>query len=162
MLKDKIWSWEKARKKRHEIQLSGKKLVFTNGCFDILHAGHIHYLSEAAQLGDLLIVGLNSDSSVQTLDKSPARPLQNQDSRALVMAALEFVHAVVVFEQSNPQALIEWLTPDILVKGSDYTLETIVGAQWVIDHGGMVKTLEFIPGYSTTLIEQKILNSSRE
>lgn len=162
MLKDKIWSWEMAQKQRHAIQLSGKKMVFTNGCFDILHAGHIHYLSEAAQLGDFLIVGLNSDSSVQLLDKSPARPLQKQDSRAMVMAALGFVHAVIVFDQSSPQELIEWLTPDILVKGSDYTLETIVGAQWVMDHGGMVKTLEFIPGYSTTLIEQKILDCRRE
>lgn len=134
-------------------------MVFTNGCFDILHAGHVHYLEAAAQLGDGLLVALNTDESVQRLDKSPARPLQSEFSRSHVMAALGFVTGVVLFNEDTPKEIIEHITPHILVKGADYAIENIVGAQWVIKHGGEVKTLEFLPGYSTTQIEKKILSA---
>jgi rfaE bifunctional protein nucleotidyltransferase chain/domain len=132
-------------------------MVFTNGCFDILHAGHVHYLEAASQLGDGLLVALNTDESVQRLEKSPARPLQSSNSRSRVMAALGFVTGVVLFNEDTPKEIIEYITPHILVKGADYAIENIVGANWVLQHGGEVKTLEFVPGYSTTQIEKKIL-----
>jgi rfaE bifunctional protein nucleotidyltransferase chain/domain len=132
-------------------------MVFTNGCFDILHAGHVHYLEAASQLGDGLLVALNTDESVHRLEKSPARPLQSSNSRSRVMAALGFVTGVVLFNEDTPKEIIEYITPHILVKGADYAIENIVGANWVLQHGGEVKTLEFVPGYSTTQIEKKIL-----
>lgn len=159
---DKIWTWEQAQSNANALKAEGKSIVFTNGCFDILHAGHVHYLEEASKLGDCLIVGLNTDKSVQHLEKSPARPLQSETSRARVMSALGFVTAVVLFNQDTPKVLIECLTPNVLVKGSDYTIENIIGADWVISHGGSVKILEFLPGYSTTSIEQKILDSHKK
>jgi rfaE bifunctional protein nucleotidyltransferase chain/domain len=146
-------SWRKLCEKHNE------KVVFTNGCFDILHAGHVTYLEEAAQLGNKLIVAINADASVQLLEKSPARPLQSQESRAKVMAALQFVDCVIIFSEPTPKEVIELLTPDILVKGSDYQINNIVGADWVIKHGGEVKTLDFVPGYSTTAIERKIITA---
>ena len=148
---DEAISWRQLCKKQKD------KVVFTNGCFDILHAGHVTYLEEAAQLGNKLIVAINADTSVQQLEKSPARPLQSQESRAKVMAALQFVDCVVIFSEPTPKEIIQELTPDILVKGSDYQISNIVGADWVIQHGGEVKTLDFVPGYSTTAIEKKII-----
>ncbi|HYK75902.1 MAG TPA: D-glycero-beta-D-manno-heptose 1-phosphate adenylyltransferase [Daejeonella sp.] len=135
-----------------------KKIVFTNGCFDLLHLGHIDYLSKAADLGDKLVIGLNSDSSIAGL-KGPGRPLTNQQSRAAILAALFFVDAVILFDEPTPAELIKTVKPDVLVKGADYTIDQIVGAKEVIDNGGTVKTIEFLPGYSTTSIEQKIKNS---
>lgn len=157
MTKHKIWTWDEAKSRIEQFQQMGKKMVFTNGCFDILHAGHVHYLEAAAELGDGLLVALNTDESVQRLEKSPARPLQSQTSRSHVMAALGFVTGVVLFNEDTPKEIIEYITPHILVKGADYSIENIVGADWVIQHGGEVKTLEFLPGYSTTQIEKKIL-----
>ncbi|MEK0439335.1 MAG: hypothetical protein RLZZ504_251 [Bacteroidota bacterium] len=157
MTKHKIWTWDEAKSHISQFRAEGKKMVFTNGCFDILHAGHVHYLEAAAELGDGLLVALNTDESVQRLEKSPARPLQSETSRSHVMAALGFVSGVVLFNQDTPKEIIEYITPQILVKGADYSIENIVGADWVLQHGGEVKTLDFLPGYSTTQIEKKIL-----
>jgi len=157
MTDQKIWTWDQAKEQIAQFRAVGKKMVFTNGCFDILHAGHVHYLEAASQLGDGLLVALNTDESVQRLEKSPARPLQSSNSRSRVMAALGFVTGVVLFNEDTPKEIIEYITPHILVKGADYAIENIVGADWVLQHGGEVKTLEFVPGYSTTQIEKKIL-----
>jgi rfaE bifunctional protein nucleotidyltransferase chain/domain len=143
------------------VKSQGKKIVFTNGCFDILHAGHVKYLEEASQLGDFFVVAINTDESVQRLEKSPARPLQNEFSRTHVMASLGFVDAVVLFNEDTPKEIIEIMTPDILVKGADYTIENIVGADWVIKHGGAVKTIEFLPGFSTSAVEKKIIETHK-
>ncbi len=129
--------------------------MFTNGCFDLLHLGHVDYLEKARNLGDRLIVGLNTDSSVGRF-KGPERPLQDQNSRARVLAALQFVDLVVFFDEDTPQNLISELVPNILVKGSDYLAENIVGADVVKKNGGVVKTIDFVPGYSTTRIVEKI------
>ncbi|GAB2976999.1 hypothetical protein GCM10027049_09990 [Mucilaginibacter puniceus] len=133
----------------------GKKVVFTNGVFDLLHIGHITYLAKAAELGDKLIIGLNSDTSVKRI-KGDDRPVNDQNSRAMLLAALFFVDAVVVFEQDTPQQLIATLLPDILVKGADYAVENIAGAKEVMANGGEVKTISFVDGYSSTSIIQKI------
>ena len=117
----KIWTRDTAAFMAESLRKQGKKLVFTNGCFDILHAGHVSYLAEAAALGDFLIVGVNSDSSVKMLEKSPARPLQNETSRSLVIAALQSVGAVVLFSEQTPKELIAEILPDVLVKGADYS-----------------------------------------
>lgn len=155
----KIWPQSEIIEKVAQLKKEGKSIVFTNGCFDILHAGHVQYLEEASELGDFLIVALNTDESVQRLDKSPARPLQNEYSRTHVMASLGFVGAVVLFNEDTPKEIIEMITPDILVKGADYTIENIVGADWVIKNGGSVKTIEFLTGYSTSAIERKIIQT---
>ncbi len=133
-------------------------IVFTNGCFDILHLGHIDYLTKAAQLGTKLIVGINTDASVKRLNKGDSRPLQNENARALIMASLRCVDAVVLFDEDTPLQLITAITPNILVKGGDYVPQNIVGYSHVIAHGGKVLTIPFLEGYSTTAIEQKIIN----
>mgnify|MGYP000451104946 CR=1 FL=1 len=133
-------------------------IVFTNGCFDILHKGHVDYLNKAADFGDKLIIGVNSDSSVREL-KGSNRPIQDEVSRCWLLASLECVSAVVVFSDQTPLKLIEVIKPDVLVKGGDYQLENIVGAQEVIENGGEVKIVEFLEGYSTSSIETKILRS---
>ncbi|MDP1726480.1 MAG: D-glycero-beta-D-manno-heptose 1-phosphate adenylyltransferase [Bacteroidota bacterium] len=133
----------------------GKKIVFTNGCFDILHRGHVDYLAKAADLGDVLVLGLNSDASVGRL-KGPNRPIQDELSRLHIIASLAFVDAVVLFDEPTPLALIELVQPDILVKGSDYKPEDIVGYDIVTAKGGSVKTIDFIEGYSSSLIIKKI------
>ena len=127
------------------------KIVFTNGCFDILHIGHVDYLEQAAGKGDRLIVGLNTDNSVKRL-KGPERPVNNEYARARVLAALQFVDAVILFDDDTPANLIEALCPDVLVKGDDYTDENIVGAKFVIANGGKVETIPLVPGVSTTNI----------
>ena len=134
---------------------SGQKIVFTNGVFDLIHTGHITYLAQAAGLGNKLIIGLNSDSSVKRL-KGDGRPVNNQDSRALLLAALLFVDAVVIFDEDTPAQLISTLLPDVLVKGADYSVENIVGAKEVLANGGEVKTINFIEGFSSTSIIEKI------
>jgi rfaE bifunctional protein nucleotidyltransferase chain/domain len=133
----------------------GKKVVFTNGCFDILHLGHVDYLERARALGDKLVLGLNTDDSVGRF-KGPSRPVQDQKSRALVLASLQFVDLVVFFNEDTPLNLISEIMPDILVKGSDYLAENIVGAEVVKKNGGVVKTIDFVPGYSTSRIIEKI------
>ncbi|WP_426668193.1 D-glycero-beta-D-manno-heptose 1-phosphate adenylyltransferase [Mucilaginibacter sp. McL0603] len=135
----------------------GKKIVFTNGVFDLLHIGHITYMAKAAELGDKLVIGLNSDSSVKRI-KGEDRPVNDQNSRAALLAALFFVDAIVVFEEDTPINVITTLMPDILVKGADYSIENIVGAKEVIANGGEVKTINFVEGYSSTSIIQKIRN----
>jgi len=136
-------------------QSKNEKVVFTNGCFDLLHLGHVDYLEKARGLGDRLVVGLNTDDSVSRF-KGPDRPLQDQNSRVRVLAALQFVDLVVFFNESTPLNLISELIPDVLVKGSDYLAENIVGADVVKKAGGKVETIDFVPGYSTTRIVDKI------
>lgn len=132
-----------------------EKIVFTNGCFDILHKGHIDYLARAANHGNVLIIGLNTDESVKRI-KGGDRPVQDEDSRALVMAALHFVDAVVFFDEDTPYNLIKMVEPDVLVKGSDYKPEEIVGYDIVSGNGGEVVTVDFVKGYSTSNIIEKI------
>ena len=151
----KIRSREEAGLQVAQWKNQGKKIVFTNGCFDLLHPGHIDYLSKAADLGDLLVIGLNTDTSVQRL-KGPHRPITDQYSRSVLMAALSFVDLVTLFDEDTPYELIQLISPDVLVKGGDYTPETIVGADWVTSRGGQVVVLPFLPGFSTTAIEEKI------
>lgn len=139
----------------------GEKIVFTNGCFDILHYGHLHYLADARGLGDRLVIGLNSASSVRRL-KGPTRPINDALTRSHMLAALEMVDVVVEFEADTPIELIKLLQPDILVKGGDWKPEQIVGADLVLASGGQVLSLPFVAGYSTTNIEQKILKRSPE
>ena len=136
------------------VKLHQQKIVFTNGCFDVLHFGHVHYLMEANALGDILVVGLNSDDSVRRL-KGPSRPINGEKERAFVLAALSCVDYVVVFEEDTPKELIETVRPDVLVKGGDYALDQIVGADFVTRNGGTVTTLPFVEGFSSTrIIEQ--------
>lgn len=138
-----------------EQKANGKTVVFTNGCFDILHLGHIDYLEKAKSLGDALIIGLNDDDSVRRL-KGPERPVNDKYARARMLAALHFVDAVCVFEEDTPGELIDNLVPNVLVKGGDYTIDTIVGAETVINNGGEVKTIELVDGFSTTGIIEKL------
>ncbi len=133
-----------------------KKVVFTNGCFDLLHVGHIRYLQEAKSLGDILVLGLNSDVSVRNL-KGESRPIQNELDRGEILAALACVDYVIVFSEETPLRLIEAVCPDILVKGGDWPLEKIVGAEVVSKRGGEVRTLQFVSGRSTSSIMEKIL-----
>jgi D-beta-D-heptose 7-phosphate kinase/D-beta-D-heptose 1-phosphate adenosyltransferase len=132
-------------------QQKGKKIVFTNGCFDILHRGHVTYLNQARDLGDLLIVGINSDESVKRL-KGPERPVNMLEDRAYVLSALKSVDYVIPFEEDTPLNLINLIMPDILVKGGDYTIDRIIGAQEVLAHGGRVEIIPFVPGKSTSAI----------
>ncbi len=132
-----------------------KKIVFTNGCFDLLHVGHIRYLAQAKKLGDFLIIGLNSDSSVKEL-KGEDRPINSFEDRATLLSAIESVDLVIMFEEQTPENLIKDIVPDILVKGGDYNIEDIVGYQTIIQNGGQVKTLSFYDGYSSTNYINKI------
>lgn len=157
MTRDKILELPKLEKRIAIWQEAGQEVVFTNGCFDILHLGHIDYLEKARKLGDRLVIGLNTDASVSRL-KGPQRPLNSEEARARMLAALEFVDAVTLFGEDTPKQLIETLKPDILVKGSDYLTENIVGADIVIAHGGRVETIDLVEGYSTTALIQKIKN----
>lgn len=136
---------------RNEERLHQQKIVFTNGCFDILHRGHITYLAQARQMGDLLVVGLNSDASVRRL-KGPERPVNDEQSRALLLAALEMVDYVVLFEEDTPYNLILKVKPDLLVKGGDYDIDNIVGADFVRQRGGEVRTIPFVQGFSSSSI----------
>jgi D-beta-D-heptose 7-phosphate kinase/D-beta-D-heptose 1-phosphate adenosyltransferase len=144
------------------LRAAGQRIVFTNGCFDILHAGHIQYLNQAARLGDALIVGLNSDASVQRL-KGPTRPLNAERDRAFLLAALSAVSHVTIFDQDTPLELITQVVPDVLVKGGDYRAEDIVGGAVVREAGGRVVVLPFVEGQSTTsLIERAQLTRNRQ
>ena len=134
---------------------AGKTITFTNGCFDLLHYGHIHYLAQAADLGDCLVVGINSDASVQRL-KGKHRPIKDEKNRAHILAALASVDAVILFEEDTPYNLIDLVQPDFLVKGGDWQPEQIVGSDIVLAQGGKVLSLPFIEGYSTTNLERRI------
>ncbi len=137
---------------------NGKKLVFTNGCFDLIHKGHLEYLSKAAELGDILIIGLNSDESVKRL-KGPGRPLHDMETRATLLASLLYVDAVIVFEEDTPIGLIERIQPDVLVKGGDYSPETIVGYDLVMKKNGKVIAMDLVEGFSTSNLIKKIQGS---
>lgn len=141
-------------------RFKSKKIVFTNGCFDLLHLGHIDYLSKAKDKGDLLIVGVNTNDSVKRLNKGGARPITDEHARASIIAALLFVDAVVLFDEDTPYELIRRVQPDILVKGSDYQARDIVGYDIVMAKGGRVETIDFLEGYSTTAIEEKIRSAN--
>jgi D-beta-D-heptose 7-phosphate kinase/D-beta-D-heptose 1-phosphate adenosyltransferase len=157
-LEDKILKLEEALLICRQERQAGKKLVFTNGCFDILHAGHVRYLREAKALGDILIVGLNSDASVRRL-KGNSRPVNNQIDRAIVLAGLSAVDVTCVFDKDTPYELIKALEPNVLVKGGDWRPDQIVGADIVLTSGGIVKSLNFVEGLSSTNIIDKMRNS---
>ncbi len=154
----KIQDWEAIQTTVADWKADGLKVVFTNGCFDILHYGHIHYLAEARSLGDKLVIGLNAAASVSRL-KGPHRPINDELTRTHLLAALQMVDAVVQFEQDTPYELIKIVQPDFLVKGGDWQPHEIVGADIVQAAGGEVCSLPYIEGYSTTNIEQKIKRS---
>lgn len=137
------------------LRFKNQQIVFTNGCFDILHRGHYEYLMKAASMGNIFIVGLNSDASVKRL-KGESRPIHNQESRALALASLQFVSAVVLFEEDTPYDLINFIKPNILTKGGDYSIATIVGSDLVLNNGGKVEVIPFVEGYSTTNIINKL------
>ncbi len=157
-IKSKIVSTEKAQTLAKEWKAEGLKIVFTNGCFDILHYGHIHYLADARAQGDKLIVGLNSNASVKRL-KGNHRPINDDLTRQHLLAAFECVDLVVEFAEDTPIELIKAIMPDLLVKGGDWKTEQIVGSKEVLANGGEVKSLAFVKGYSTTNIETKIKES---
>jgi D-beta-D-heptose 7-phosphate kinase/D-beta-D-heptose 1-phosphate adenosyltransferase len=136
----------------------GRKVVFTNGCFDILHRGHVEYLTKAKALGDVLLVGMNTDASVKRL-KGPQRPVVSQDDRAFVLAALRTIDYVCLFDEDTPYELIKAVVPDVLVKGGDWSIDAIVGKDIVEAAGGTVQTIDFVPDRSTTNIIEKISNS---
>ncbi|MCH4895318.1 D-glycero-beta-D-manno-heptose 1-phosphate adenylyltransferase [Marinilabiliaceae bacterium JC040] len=153
-----VKDWESISQKINLWNFKGEQIVFTNGCFDIVHRGHIDYLSKAKDKGDRLIIGLNTDKSVKAL-KGETRPINDEDSRALLLASFSFVDAVILFNEDTPYELINFLKPNILVKGSDYDVKDIVGSDIVINNGGRVETLDFIEGFSSTSIINKIKNS---
>ncbi|MFZ4399815.1 MAG: D-glycero-beta-D-manno-heptose 1-phosphate adenylyltransferase [Bacteroidales bacterium] len=161
ILQSKILKGLELERKLAYWRFKTQKIVFSNGCFDILHAGHIEYLAKAASEGDVLIIGLNSDDSVRRL-KGMHRPVNDENARALIIASLSFVSAVVLFEEDTPYNLINLIQPDILVKGSDYKPEDIIGYDILKAKGGEVKNIELVPGYSTTSIEHKIFKNLSE
>ena len=158
---DKIFTLPELLEQLQLWRNQGQKIVFTNGCFDLLHLGHVDYLEKARQLGDKLVLGLNTDESISSI-KGPNRPLQDEMSRARVMASLLFVDAVVLFDSDTPLELIKAIQPDILVKGDDYAVAQIVGHEEVLKAGGEVKTVPLVTGYSTTNIVKKIENQLNE
>lgn len=158
LISDKIYTSREALAKQvNTWNMYNEKVVFTNGCFDILHLGHIDYLCKAADLGDRLIVGLNTDASVSKL-KGSSRPVIHQDTRLMKLAALAFVDAVILFDEETPLALITTIHPQVLAKGGDYTLDTIVGAKEVLAKNGRVEVIPFLAGHSSTAIIEKIKN----
>ena len=158
MTESKILTREQAIQRADQWRAEGQQIVFTNGCFDIVHLGHIDYLEKARHLGDRLILGLNTDASVSCV-KGPLRPVVDEYARARLMAAFEFVDAVVLFGEPTPIELIEVIQPDVLVKGNDYTVATIIGADFVLGRGGRVETVALVPGYSTTKLIDRIKQS---
>ena len=152
IIKSKIYNWNTIQDQILIWKSENKKIVFTNGCFDILHLGHVEYLSKAADLGDILVVGVNSDNSPYWLTKGPNRPINNQDTRSIILSSLMFVDGVILFSDDTPLNLITLILPDVLVKGKDYKAENIVGYDAVKINGGEIKTIELTEGYSTTNI----------
>lgn len=157
-VKAKIYQLDALQRRMAAWRIRDQKIVFTNGCFDLVHLGHLSYLAEARSLGDKLILGLNSDKSVKIL-KGDARPINDVESRAMMLASFSFVDAVVVFEEETPLKLITAILPDILVKGGDYEVNQIVGHDVVLNNGGEVKTLSFLEGYSSTSLVSRIKGS---
>lgn len=157
MSSDKIIDLTAAELLVNQWKVAGNKVVFTNGCFDILHVGHVDYLEKARLLGDRLIVGLNTDRSICSI-KGKQRPIVEQSARSRVLAALQFVDAVILFDEDTPIRLIQTVKPDILVKGNDYTTSMIIGADFVVEQGGKVQTIPLVPGFSTSRIIERIKN----
>lgn len=153
----KIYDLESLQRIRATKKFAAKKVVFTNGCFDILHRGHAEILCKAADQGDFLIIGLNSDASVKKI-KGENRPIQDEATRALLLASLQYVGAVILFDEETPSNLIKALLPDVLVKGKDYTVDQIAGSDVVLASGGQVVTIELTEGFSTTNIVNKLSN----
>ncbi len=151
----KIKDLSSLKKEIETLKARGKRIVFTNGCFDLLHPGHMRYLYAARQMGDYLVVAVNTDRSVKII-KGANRPVQSQDERTELLAALSFVDAVVLFDEDNPLKVIQHLVPNVLVKGGDWTEDKIIGADVVKQAGGVVKSLPFVSGYSTTALIEKI------
>ena len=145
----------------HDIKQLNKKIVFTNGCFDILHIGHLTYLQEAKKMGDFLIVAVNSDESIKRI-KGTHRPIVSLENRMGLLAGLAVVDAVIAFDEDTPSLIIDAIVPDVLVKGGDWNVEDIVGSKTVIDNGGIVKSLELVQGISTSHIEEKIINTFKD
>jgi rfaE bifunctional protein nucleotidyltransferase chain/domain len=137
------------------LRSKGRKIVFTNGCFDILHPGHVSYLRRASRMGDLLVVGLNSDASVRAI-KGKARPINKERDRAYVLSALSFVDYVTIFHEDTPENIIRKLKPDVLVKGGDWKIKDIVGGEFVRSKGGRVASIKFLKGYSTSSLIKKM------
>ena len=154
-IKNKLLSHKDLEAKLRVWRSAQKTIVFTNGCFDILHRGHVEYLAQAADLGDVLVVGLNTDASVKRL-KGESRPVNDEQSRALLLSALQFVDAVVLFDDDTPYELIKQVQPDVLVKGNDYKPEEIVGYDIVTARGGKVMTIDLVEGFSTTNIIKRM------
>ncbi len=150
-----VSNYETAASQTQAWQDAGLEVVFTNGCFDLIHKGHILYLEEAAQQGDKLIIAINADKSVSKL-KGKHRPIKDEDNRSLIMAAFSFVDLVVIFHEETPLELIEMVSPDVLVKGGDWSPDQIVGSDHVMNQGGLVLSLQFVEGYSTSALEEKI------
>ncbi len=157
LLKDKIVSKEDALEKLKSFRKENSKIVFTNGCFDILHPGHVDYLSQTRDLGDFLVLGLNTDNSVKRLNKAPNRPINSEQARAAVLAGLACIDLIVYFDEETPYELIKFLQPNVLVKGNDYKAENIVGFDVVKANGGQIVTIPMVEGYSTTKLIEKIL-----
>lgn len=155
-LSEKRYTKDELQKLLHLWAFQNKKVVFTNGCFDILHRGHVEYLCHARDLGDKLVLGLNTDASVKRQGKSPERPINSEDTRATILAALECVDAIVLFDEDTPLELISFVQPDVLVKGSDYKAEEIVGYDIVKAKGGQVVTIQLVDGFSTTKLIEKM------
>lgn len=160
LIRSKIYDVERLKKQIFIWNFQSKKIVFTNGCFDILHLGHIDYLSKAADEGNALIIGVNTDKSVSKL-KGANRPINNEEQRTIILASLHFVDAVILFDEETPYELIKLVQPDVLIKGADYKPEEIVGYDIVTSKGGRVITIPFLEGYSTSMIEEKILKSEK-
>ena len=158
LVKSKIFDAESLKRQLAIWRFQSKKIVFTNGCFDILHLGHIDYLAKASDEGDVLIIGVNTDHSTAKL-KGPHRPINNQEQRSMILASLHFVDGVILFDEPTPYELIKLVQPEVLIKGGDYQPKDIVGYDVVTAKGGQVKTIDFLPGYSTTMIEEKIRTS---
>jgi len=154
-LSEKILNNTQLTKRTKDWKTAGKKIVFTNGCFDILHKGHLEILSTSASFGDILVVGINTDDSVKRL-KGPSRPINDEHFRSLMLASIQYIDAVLLFDEETPLNLITILMPDVLVKGGDYTVEQIVGADVVLKNGGEVKIVPIVKGYSTTKIVESI------
>lgn len=154
-MKSKLKSRRALAEITRRLQRQGKRIIFTNGCFDILHVGHVDYLSNARKLGEVLVIGLNSDDSVRRL-KGAGRPINKEKDRARVLSSLSFVDFIAIFDEDTPKKLIEKLSPDVLVKGGDWNKKDIVGADFVRSHGGRVITIPFVKGYSTTSLIEKM------
>lgn len=157
-MSDHLWSWERVREFRDRLQAEGRRLVFTNGCFDILHRGHVTYLDFARRQGDALVVGLNSDASVRRANKGPGRPINTEDDRAFVLSALKSVDAVTVFDEDEPKDLIAAVLPNVLVKGRDWA-HYVSGREIVEAHGGQVVLADMVEGRSTTNTIERVLNA---